>query len=416
MKIFMLCNLELPVIAEKLGEKTNCFGGWLDNISRFLMRDNELTICYMNDRNTYLVDKSSIFVGFTELQAKSILTKVVNEKNYDIYHIWGTEYSHSAILVSILEKKQMLDRCIVSIQGLVSVYARHYAEGIPRKCLQRRTFRDWIEGNSIEKGIKQFTKQGKLEEYMLKRVKHVIGRTNWDKACLWGINKFATYHKCNENLRNCFYDSRIHWNPDRIKKHFIFVSQCSYPVKGFHFLLEAMPLILDKYPDARIVTTGKDFINVDFCEKIRFDSYKRYLNKLVDKNRLKDKIIFKGLLTAEQMRDEYLSANVFVSPSTIENSPNSVGEAMILGCPVVASYVGGTMDMIKDKYEGYLYQPSSTEMLAYYICQIFENQEMAIYISTNARERAMITHNRCVNNETMISIYNEIVNGFDKIR
>jgi glycosyltransferase involved in cell wall biosynthesis len=41
------------------------------------------------------------------------------------------------------------------------------------------------------------------------------------------------------------------------------------------------------------------------------------------------------------MKSEYLNCKVFVSPSPIENSPNSVWDAEILGVPTVASYVGG---------------------------------------------------------------------------
>ena len=56
---------------------------------------------------------------------------------------------------------------------------------------------------------------------------------------------------------------------------------------------------------------------------------------------LEDKVSFLGPLNAEQMKAEYLRSNVFLCPSSIENSPNSLGEAQMLGVPCVASYVGG---------------------------------------------------------------------------
>ena len=42
------------------------------------------------------------------------------------------------------------------------------------------------------------------------------------------------------------------------------------------------------------------------------------------------------------MKEQYLKANVFVSASSIENSPNSVLEAMAVGAPVVSSFVAFT--------------------------------------------------------------------------
>ena len=167
-----------------------------------------------------------------------------------------------------------------------------------------------------------------------------------------------------------------------------------------------MPLILAKYPNAKIITTGDDFIGK---RKLFQNSYRRYLLNLVESFDLKDKIVFKGMLSAEQMKAEYLSANVFVCPSTIENSPNSVGEAMITGCPVVASYVGGVMDMLCHNQEGYLYQSTSSEMLAYYICKVFSDLDKTNMISKNARKRAKKNHNRDENNRNLLSIYLEVL-------
>lgn len=63
------------------------------------------------------------------------------------------------------------------------------------------------------------------------------------------------------------------------------------------------------------------------------------------------------------MKQEYLNANVFICPSSLENSPNSLGEAQILGTPCLASYVGGIPDMMFGN-EGYLYRFEEIEMLA----------------------------------------------------
>ena len=64
-----------------------------------------------------------------------------------------------------------------------------------------------------------------------------------------------------------------------------------------------------------------------------------------------------------------------VSASSIENSSNSVHEAVLVGCPVVASYVGGTDSFLSVGKNGYLYQHDAEYMLAYYIQKIFAQRE-----------------------------------------
>ncbi len=60
-----------------------------------------------------------------------------------------------------------------------------------------------------------------------------------------------------------------------------------------------------------------------------------------------------GSLNAEEMKEQYLLANVFASPSSIENSPNFCREAMILGTPVVSSDVGGVKNMLTHNEKGF---------------------------------------------------------------
>ena len=108
------------------------------------------------------------------------------------------------------------------------------------------------------------------------------------------------------------------------------------------------------------------------------EKYKKI--KKIKKYHLQNKVIFTGPLNESKMRQRYLDAHVFVSPSLIENSPNSLGEAMILGVPSISSYVGGVPDMIKDKKEGFLYQHDAPYMLAY-ICEIFKHDSIALKIS-----------------------------------
>ena len=129
---------------------------------------------------------------------------------------------------------------------------------------------------------------------------------------------------------------------------------------------------------------------------------------LIKKFDLTDSVTFTGFLNANQMKDRYLKSNVFVSASVIENSPNSLGEAMLLGVPCVSSHVGGVHNMLTHGVEGYTYPADEVHMLAYYICKIFSDKENVEKMANKAREHALYTHSPERNLHELMNIYREV--------
>ena len=246
-----------------------------------------------------------------------------------------------------------------------------------------------------------------MEIEALQKVRHVIGRTQWDKACTWNFHPEVKYHFCNETLRQPFYEGQ--WHYDTCKKYRIFASSCAYPIKGFHRLLEAFAEVVKQYPDATLAVPGRSFLSENWKERLHLGSYEIYLRNLVRQHNLAGRISFLGDLSAEQMREAFLEANVFVMPSSIENSSNSLGEAMLLGMPCVASNVGGTKELMADGREGYLYQSTAPYLLAYHIQQIFAMEKQAEMLGQAARSHAMRTHDPETNLKTLLEIYQSLL-------
>ena len=169
-----------------------------------------------------------------------------------------------------------------------------------------------------------------------------------------------TYHFNNETLRDEFYEGE--WNYSDCEKHSIFCSQGHYPIKGIHLVIEALNRIVKDYPDAHLYIGGKDYLSLPFYKQ---SSYGKYLVSLIKQYGLEKNVSFTGFLNAEQMKNRYLKSNVFVSASSIENSPNSLGEAMLLGVPCISSQVGGVHNMMTHAIEGYTYPADEIYMLAY---------------------------------------------------
>lgn len=415
MKILWVVNIELPEASLMLKEKVSPWGGWLVNTSTNLAAQDEidLFIAYPKAglKNVLNLKSNKIqFYAFPQIlhsdqsaiNNSSHLKTIVEDSNPDIVHVFGTEFAHSLAMVNLCRELNL--KVIISIQGLLSVIYKHYLNGLPERVINRLTFRDFIKQDGLRQQQSKFKKNGLFEIKALQQVRHIIGRTTWDRACTFQINPEAMYHTCNESLRNVFYNQV--WDLDRCEKHTIFVSQASYPVKGLHFLLEAMPLIKKQFPDTKLYVAGHDITRTETIkDKLKISSYSKYIKELINKNGLREDVIFTGLLDEKQMCGRFLKSHVFVSPSTIENSPNSLGEAMLLGVPCVASNVGGVPDLLRDKVDGFLYQPDAPYMLAYHVCQLFGNQDLALSISACARARAAITHSREINNNSLLDIY-----------
>ena len=158
----------------------------------------------------------------------------------------------------------------------------------------------------------------------------------------------------------------------------------------------------------KLYVTGTSPLSRNWIEKQKRSVYVNYLEKLIRQYSLENSIVFLGSLNAEEMKEQYLLANVFASPSSIENSPNSVGEAMILGTPVVSSDVGGVKNMLTHNEEGFLYQHDAPYMLAFYAMELFENKEKCFEFSKNAKQHAKTTHDANQNLSALIDIYRSI--------
>ena len=110
------------------------------------------------------------------------------------------------------------------------------------------------------------------------------------------------------------------------------------------------------------------------------------------------------------MVNAMLASNIYVSPSAIENSPNSLCEAQLLGMPTIASYVGGTPTIADDGKATEMYRYEEVEMLADKIIKIFESgpdRERIRY----ARELALNRHDASRNVNDLLNIYRSIINS-----
>lgn len=329
---------------------------------------------------------------------------ICEEFRPDVIHCYGTEFPHT---LAILRTGDWSKRVLIHVQGVMSACAREYYAGLPKKVRDSVTFRDLIRKDSITEQKEKYDRRAERAETAMKAASFACGRTAFDKNAVNTVNPSCVYYNLNETLRSCFYEGR--WDINECEPHRIFISQGNIPLKGLHILLNAMPYILEKYPDAKIAVAGDDVVRGNSLkDRIKLPEYGKYLKELITKYDLQDKVEFLGALDAKSMKKQYLKANVFVMPSSMENSPNSLGEAMILGMPCVASEVGGIPSLAENGKEVLLVPSCEPEELAKAIVDIFKDPLYASVLGENAAKRASLTHDMEANYKMLKWIYEEV--------
>ncbi len=427
MKVLWVCNIMLPTIARQLGASYSSREGWLSGLLERVVQEQgrnriELGIAFPVDEETgdfhrlmQLGESTSCHCyGFVEnldtpeiydARLEKRFEEILEDFKPDILHVFGTEFPHTLACIKTYGHPE---RTLVGIQGVCSAIAEEYMADLPMKVQRQVTLRDRIRKDSIRQQQKKFKKRGENEKKALLLTKNIAGRTDFDLAQAQKINPEAKYYYLNETLRGIFYHDR--WKRNACRPYSIFLSQGDYPLKGFHYLLRALPKVLEQFPDTHVYVAGNNIIESGtFQDRLKLSAYGKYIRKLIKENHLSDKITMLGKLTAEEMKEQYLQSHLFVLPSSLENSPNSLGEAMLLGVPCVAADVGGVHNLLTDGGDGMLYPAGDVEALADRIIEIFTKEAIVERFSDNARKHARVNHDADQNYYRLIHIYREIL-------
>ena len=419
MRVLWVCNLILPCFCQEFQVNKTVFGGWMTGLLHelHLRKVCKVDLAFPIRDNSRKHDGTAngcCYYAFSaaadsQSQDKAACQEMVNDflrilalSKPDVIHIWGTEYPHAWALLQACLQMGISERIVCHIQGLVSFCKQHYAFGLPTSLLSERDG----HGQSLADAIHAFAIQSIREKEIIEYSGFILGRTFWDESCVRQLYSKVRYRLCEELLRESFYRTGEVWSLENCHKHTIFISQASYPIKGFHFVLQALAILRREYPDLQVYVGGHDPMKPD--PKGRHTPYGRYLIEIGSMFGVLSQVHFLGLLSAEQMINAYLSANVFVSASTIENSPNSIAEAMFLGLPVVSSFVGGVPTLIRHGETGLLYQTDAPYMLAAHVRAIFEDGALAERLSRQARLDMKERHDPARVVQQVMSIYREV--------
>ena len=443
----------LPAIARELGMPYSNREGWLSGIYEKTLQGEvpfEITVCFpMRKEDLAKIPVTSIFncdaaeteekagagrsgknrknAGFLKIKGsrtpcyafeedlskpenydpglEARIQGILKDAKPDMIHIFGTEFPHCLAAVRAFHNPQ---KTLIGIQGLCGEIAKTYRAGLPENVFKQTSFRDVVRQDSMRQQQNKFYQRAENERQALLLTDHITGRTEFDRAETAKINPRANYYLMNETMRQEFYEGE--WKAEQTECHSIFLGQGDYPLKGMHFLLEAMGRLKENYPDLKLYVAGNSIISYETArDKCKLSAYGKYLLVLIRLYELQDQVIVLGRLSAEEMKTQFLRSSVFVCPSVMENSPNTIGEAMLLGVPVVASRTGGIPSMVEDGVTGLLFHNGDAEDLADSIDRIWSDQTLVKELSAHERIRASYIHDGSKNYERLLEIYREIL-------
>jgi glycosyltransferase involved in cell wall biosynthesis len=199
-------------------------------------------------------------------------------------------------------------------------------------------------------------------------------------------------------LRDKFYTSK--WNNNyESGKIILFTTSGNSYYKGFETLCHCLNILNDRglSIEWRVAGISKDSL----INKIT----KQHLGE----NYPKLGLMLLGSIEENNLIRNMQKSHLYIMPSHIENSPNNLCEAMIIGMPCVATFAGGTPSMLKDGEEGVLVQDGDPWVMAGAILEIINNSSIAEVYAKNARERALKRHDKATIILELIETYSKII-------
>lgn len=424
LKILWITNTPCGAAKKEYG-KDNIGGGWLTSLEHELKQNNDikLHIAYLSSKHpndnfileqvtyhpiylpTPLKDKLYRIIGKQNKilsQKDSIILKqietIINTVTPDIIHIHGSENCFG-----LIQEKTNIP-VVISIQGLITPYYIKYYSGISKQQTNREeSYFKRLKKSTFYEHYKYFRFCAERESKILNKAQFIIGRTAWDKNITKLFNPQSTYFQGEELLREEFYKHT--WKRNVSPHIFTITTTLSDNLyKGYETLLLAAELLSNSgFPFLwNVIGVTSNSPTIKIIEKALKRSSSQFNIQLL------------GQKQASEMMSYLLDSDVYCQVSHIENSPNSLCEAMLLGMPCIASNAGGTSSLLKDEDTGILIQDGDPFNLAGTILTSSTRLEELTSYGKKAREVALLRHNREKTGLQYYNIYKTIIQQYNE--
>jgi len=418
-KVLWFTNVEVntPSFSSALNDGGR---GWLSNLALHVYQDIDLHIVSVHHSkeklkseyftNHYLSPKYYILrrllkwiLGEWDVEGDltPAMRRVIEEVNPDLVHIHGSEKQFIEIIPYLNERSIPV---LVSLQGIMSVIVKKFTAAYSKRFF--RTFwhdRGWSTSSLFPKRLstvhKEFIVRAEREERLLKIAPYFAGRTFWDRSIAHLFNPRASYFRVDEILKPIYYEHC--WTLDNITSqvYTIHTTLSNSAYKGFDVIAEAAYLLAQSgfTFQWRIAGISESSWSVRAAKRKLGKRYPRH------------SLVLLGHLNAEELTERMLNAHQYVTASYIENSPNNLAEAMVLGMPCIATDVGGTSTYIDHNRTGMLIPSGDAYALAGCVRFLSRNKEKRIALGKQARLVSIKRHSGERVKKTLLKAYRSMI-------
>ncbi|WP_020589301.1 glycosyltransferase family 4 protein [Desulfobacter curvatus] len=389
-------------------------GGWLKALDQSMQNNVELHIAFYHDQDIQefqykkthyhpiFKEKKGLLSKYLDMRFSKVVFRedvgkyldIIDRVRPDLIHVHGTENPFGYI-------QEYVDFPVcISIQGNITVCFHRFFSGLERRYLKYSSkIIKTISGiQEFKIAYNKFSKMQIREQEILQKCKYIFGRTEWDYQITRILAPKSEYFYVGEVLREGFYSKSWEYNADR--RFVVFTTSGNTFYKGFESLCFALELLIDSN-------------NLDLEWRVagvsENDGIVQAVKKKLGSHYPKKGLRLLGRLNEDELIDQLLDASIYVMPSHIENSPNNLCEAMILGMPCIATYVGGTGSLLEHGKEGLLIQDGDPWALAGAVLELLRNPGNSVKMGAFAKKKAIARHNKTKIINDLQKVYSEIL-------
>lgn len=414
MKVLWFTNVPLPQVAAAAGRGTSGFGGhWMTELfNRVVARPGvRLGVATafpglpdlqfeQDSVSYYAISQSRRARTFGGSRAElGKCAAAVRHFGPDLIHFHGSERFFGLLKADALVSAP----AVVSLQGLLGPYSEYrnfFGALSPWDVARSTRLVELPLGIGLLWQYADIRRGARQEARLIAAVEGLLGRTDWDEEYARRLNPRASYHRVGEILRTPFHEAR--WSLAACERHALVYTNAGHPRRGTENLLAAVAMLREEFPAIRLRLAGA------VSER---SGYGRFLRGRIRALGLQASVEFAGYLDADAMARELVRAHAFVISSYIENSPNSLAEAMMVGMPCIASAVGGVPSMVENGRTGFLYPVEDIPTLAGTIRRVFRDDEGAVRAGAAARHVAELRHDPATVTDQLMAAYSSVLDA-----
>lgn len=373
--------------------------------------DGEHEDLVMREGVSYYAVHGKMGIGLSEEEwaiTRKELLRVIDAYQPDVIHAFGSEWPYARIA------EDTNVPVIVHVMGFLNIYYPSIEMAHGQTCIQlppvgrkkrlilRAFFSSWLRHQQQVEENEQRTKDAVArvsedERRLMAKNHYFFGRTNWDRNLVRYYAPSGKYYHVEEAVKPSILEQAGTWKYHAGETLRLFTLSSGDDRKGNEIILRTAKILKELLGLSFewIVAGSKDF----------FPAFEKRCG--IQHEDVNIQLI--GMIDTVRIIDEMQKADFFIHPSIMDNSPHSICEAQLIGCPVIASNVGGVPDLVKHDETGLLYPYNEPHTLAFLIGNYYRSEEELTRISSSEVAEAVRRHDPKTLADEMVSAYRCVI-------